>query len=106
MWNVIQKRREISFLKVFGMTNYHSDFSDEFRNDLKKIKDVVLQKRLRNKTEEILENPYHYKPLRNVFKNKRRAHIGSFVLLFEVIEDEKKVVFLAFQHHDLIYKNK
>jgi len=34
----------------------------------------------------------------------RRVHIGkSFVLVFEIVENENKVIFLDFDHHDNIY---
>jgi len=50
-----------------------------------------------------LENPYHYKPLRGDMKGSRRVHIGHFVLIYEILEEEKKVRFLDFDHHDNVY---
>ncbi|MEK6957615.1 MAG: type II toxin-antitoxin system mRNA interferase toxin, RelE/StbE family, partial [archaeon] len=42
-------------------------------------------KALRNKTRQILEDPYRFKPLSASMKNKRRVHVyGSFVLLYEI----------------------
>jgi mRNA-degrading endonuclease RelE of RelBE toxin-antitoxin system len=74
------------------------------KKNLKKIKsDFSLQKRLQNKVEEILECPHHYKNLRNVLKNRQRVHIGSFVLIFEVIRSERLVIFHRFKHHDEVY---
>ncbi len=67
------------------------------------VKKFELTRRLKKKMVEILENPHHSKPLRNVLKNKRRVHIASFVLIFEIIEAEKKVVFHTFRHHDEAY---
>ncbi|PKK85374.1 MAG: hypothetical protein CVT48_05615 [Thermoplasmata archaeon HGW-Thermoplasmata-1] len=55
------------------------------------------------KISEIIENPEHYKPLRHGMKGIRRAHIDPFVLTFEVMGNEKHVVFLDFDHHDKIY---
>lgn len=53
---------------------------------------------------EILEDPHHYKPLQYEMQGLRRVHIDkSFVLVFEIVESEKKVVFLDFDHHDNIY---
>ncbi len=86
------------------MPQYQKDYTDDFKKDVKTIKsDFELQKRLTTKIEEIVENPYHYKPLRNVLKNKRRVHIGSFVLIFEILEEDKNVVFNTFKHHDDAY---
>ena len=65
-----------------------------------------LQKRLDRKIIEILSDPYHYKPLRNVLKNRRRTHIGSFVLVFEINEEEKTIIFHSFDHHNDVYKSK
>ncbi len=87
------------------MSKYIRDYTAEFKKDSKKIKsDFLLRKRLANKIEEILENPHHYKPLHNELKNKRRTHIGSFVLVFKVLEKEKVVCFTSFKHHDFVYK--
>ena len=87
------------------MNNYQRFFSPELLNDLKKIKsNFELQKRLEKKIKEILQNPYHYKPLRHVLKNKRRTHIGNFVLIFEIDEPNQLVSFHSFKHHDEAYK--
>jgi len=66
----------------------------------KKIYEVVIKK-----IEEILKNPYHYKPLKYDLVGERRVHIlKSFVLKFEVIEATKTVLFLFFGHHDEAYR--
>jgi YafQ family addiction module toxin component len=87
------------------MIKFKSDLTHDFIKDLKKIKfNFGLQKRLGNKIEEIIENPNHYKPLRNVLKNRRRAHIGNYVLIFEINERDKAIIFHSFRHHDEAYK--
>jgi mRNA-degrading endonuclease RelE of RelBE toxin-antitoxin system len=54
---------------------------------------------------EILENPEHYKPLRHDLAGERRVHIlKSFVLKFEIDEENKTVTFLFFGHHDEAYR--
>ncbi len=89
------------------MSNYGAEYTRKFKRDLRKIKtDFELQKRLRKKIEEILKNPHHYKPLRNILKNTRRVHIGSFVLIFEIDEERKMVIFRTFRHHDEVYEYK
>ncbi len=68
-------------------------------------KNPVLRKALENKINEILLNPAHYKPLRYDLVGERRVHIlKSFVLTFEVVESERKVIFLRFRHHDDAYQ--
>lgn len=69
-----------------------------------KKKDKALYTVLYKKIIQIVENPYIGKPLRNVLKNKRRVHVGSFVLIYEINEKEKKIVLLKFEHHDKVYK--
>ena len=70
-----------------------------------KKKDREMLALIDRKVQEILDNPYRFKPLRKPLQNKRRVHIGgSFVLIYKVNEDEKKVTLLDFDHHDNIYK--
>ncbi|WP_222424011.1 type II toxin-antitoxin system RelE family toxin [Desulfamplus magnetovallimortis] len=86
------------------MNDFKERYTKDFLKDLKKIKsDFSLQERLKSKIQEILKNPYHYKSLRNVLKNRRRTHISSFVLIFEVIDSEGVVAFHVFKHHDEVY---
>jgi len=70
-----------------------------------KKKDIEMLKLINQKVQKILDNPYRFKPLRKPLQNKRRVHIGgSFVLIYEVNEDEKIVTLIDFDHHDNIYK--
>jgi YafQ family addiction module toxin component len=86
------------------MIKFNKLYLPSFEKDLKNIKsNFKLQKRLKNKIEEIVENPYHYKPLRNVLRNRRRVHIGSYVLIFEINVGEKTIIFHTFSHHDQAY---
>ena len=62
---------------------YHEILTKPFLNDVKFIKkDKILLERLHKKMDEILENPEHYPPKKYNLKNKRSAHVGSFVILF------------------------
>ena len=59
---------------------------------------------IHRKVNEILENPYHYKPLRGDMHGARRVHVGkSFVLTYEIDEKDKVVRLLDYDHHDNIY---
>ena len=70
-----------------------------------KKKDIEMLKLINQKVQEILDNPYRFKSLKKPLQNKRRVHIGgSFVLIYEVSEDEKIVTLIDFDHHDNIYK--
>ncbi|HLC36087.1 MAG TPA: type II toxin-antitoxin system RelE/ParE family toxin [archaeon] len=65
-----------------------------------------LKKSVENKLQQILEDPYRFKPLRFPLQNKRRVHIlKSFVMVFEALEKEKTVRVLDIDHHDNVYKS-
>ena len=70
-----------------------------------KKKDRELLVLIDRKVQEILDNPYRFKPLRKPLQNKRRVHVGgSFVLIYEINKDKKIVTILDLDHHDNIYK--
>ena len=70
-----------------------------------KKKDREMLMLIDRKVQEILDDPYRFKPIRRPLQNKRRVHVaGSFVLIYDVNEDEKIVTLLDFDHHDNIYK--
>ncbi len=82
---------------------FKARFTSDFENDIKFLKkDKNLAVRVENKILEILENPEHYRPLKNVLKGKRRVHIGPYVILYEIENDI--VIFHSFMHHDNAYK--
>ena len=82
---------------------YAYEFSEDFRIKLSKIskKDKLLKERIDKKIIEIVDNPEHYKPLRNVMKGNRRVHVGSFVMLYEI--KGSIIRFLDIEHHDIAY---
>ena len=69
-------------------------------------KDMVLYKQVKNKINEIINrlDIDHYKNLRHDLKEYKRAHIGSFVLIFKYDKRNDFVYFTDFDHHDNIYK--
>ncbi len=68
-------------------------------------KDNEMLQLINKKVQDILEDPYSFKPLRKPLQNKRRVHVGgSFVLIYEINETEKIVTLFDFDHHDNIYK--
>ncbi|MGB2841321.1 MAG: type II toxin-antitoxin system RelE/ParE family toxin [Halobacteriota archaeon] len=82
---------------------YKERYTKLFLKDVKVIKkDKVLLDRLNKKIDQILENPEHYPPKRYELKGKRSAHVGSYVILFEVVGEI--VIFYRFRHHDHVYK--
>jgi len=58
---------------------------------------------LTKKLNEILENPKVGKPLTANMAGQWRVHIRHFVLTYEILENEKIVKILDYDHHDNIY---
>ena len=86
-------------------------YSFEIRDHLDKILKKIGRKNkkqleiIHNKIAEVIQNPQHYKNLRSLLQHLKSVHIDkSFVLLFSVDENLKKVIFEEFDHHDRIYK--
>ena len=79
-----------------------SDDLDRIFSKLRKKNKKQLQI-INKKIQQILDNPYHFKPLRGDMHGARRVHIDkSFVLTYEVDEEERLVRLLDFDHHDNI----
>jgi len=76
-------------------------------NKLSRIakKDRALYEQVIKKVEEICSSGDvdHYKNLRYSLKELKRVHIGHFVLVFEYLKAEDKIIFTDFGHHDKIY---
>ena len=73
-----------------------------FRKLAKKNKKQLLI--IDKKVQQIVENPHHFKPLRGNMHGVRRVHIdSSFVLTYEIDEQNKIVRLLDFAHHDDVY---
>ncbi|MBA3060672.1 MAG: type II toxin-antitoxin system mRNA interferase toxin, RelE/StbE family [Nitrospirae bacterium] len=68
-------------------------------------KDKEILRLIDRKVQDILVDPYRFKPLRKPMENKRRVHVGgSFVLVYEINEKKKLVTLLDFDHHDNVYE--
>ena len=82
---------------------YSIEFSDEFDHSMRKLKkkDKVLFEQIQKKLLEVVENPEHFKPLRNVLAGYRRIHFGSVVLIYTI--DGETVRIISLDHHDRAY---
>ena len=58
------------------------------------------------KIQEILEDPHRFRPMHFPLGGMRRAHFGSFVLLFSIDEQRKTVVLEDYEPHDKVYRTK
>nr|BAM15169.1 hypothetical protein [uncultured microorganism] len=56
------------------------------------------------KVQQIIQDPYHFKPLRGDLHGARRVHIdSSFVLIYDIDENNRSIRILDYNHHDTIY---
>ena len=85
---------------------YRLQISEELDKVFSKL-DKKNKKQLQiihKKIDQILQNPYHFKPLRGDMHGARRVHIDtSFVLTYEIDEEKKLIRLLDFDHHDHVY---
>lgn len=83
---------------------YKLVISLEFERVLKSLKKrkPTLLKNLEKQIVKIIREPIVGKPLRNVLRNYRRVHVDSFVLIYEIYNNEVRLI--DFDHHDKIYK--
>jgi len=57
------------------------------------------------KLQQIMEDPYRFKPLSYGMKGMGRVHIDkSFVLVYSINEKTKTIILEDYEHHDNIYK--
>ena len=87
--------------------NYKIEVSEKLDRVFEKLskKDKKSLEIIGNKIKHILENHYQFKPLRNEMAGIRRVHIGKrFILTYEILENEKVVRILDYDHHDKIFK--
>jgi mRNA interferase RelE/StbE/toxin YoeB len=83
---------------------YLLELSDLVKKKFKKMDKFQLSI-IDKKIKKILQNPYHFKPLRGDLHGARRVHLEtSYVLVYEIIEDRKTVRILDYDHHDEIYE--
>jgi YafQ family addiction module toxin component len=85
---------------------YDLDTAEKLDGAFKKLakKDRKQLERINKKVVEIRKNPYLEKPLKAPLQGRRRAHIGSFVLVYSIDETRKTVKLLEYDHHDKVYR--
>ena len=85
---------------------YRLQISEELDKVFSKLakKNKTQLQIINKKIDRILQNPYHFKPLRGDMHGARRVHIDtSFVLTYEIDEEKKLIRLLDFDHHDHVY---
>ena len=82
---------------------YSIEFSSTFEKSMKKLKkkDKVMYDQIQKKLIDLVENPDHFKPLRNILAGYRRIHFGSFILIYKI--DGSIIKIISLDHHDKSY---
>jgi YafQ family addiction module toxin component len=85
---------------------YSLEIEEEVFKEFKKLnkKDRKQLEALNKKIDQILDDPFQFKPLKHPLDGLRRVHVGSFVLIYEVLENQKTVRVLKYKHHDQAYR--
>ena len=87
---------------------YRDLYSKEITKKLAKLKkkDPVEYSQVRKKMDSILADPAHnYKFLTHDMKGLNRVHLGHFVLVFKIDNQNKTISFEDYDHHDNIYNH-
>lgn len=77
-------------------------FSDEFRDDFKKIKDKATRLRIIKHIKKLGEMPESGKPLRFELKEYRTVRVPPFRILYRLEGD--KIIVNCFEHRKDVYK--
>lgn len=77
------------------------EVSKTFKHLLKK--DRTQLEAINKKVQQILLDPFQFKPLKHPMAGLRRVHIDSFVLIYQVIENTSTVRIVTYTHHDEAY---
>lgn len=82
---------------------YTIEFSSTFEKSMKKLKkkDKVMYDQIQKKLIDLVENPDHFKPLRNILAGYKRIHFRSYVLIFKIEGDIIRII--SVDHHDKSY---
>lgn len=76
--------------------------TDEFRKEIKKVKDKTVQERIKKILSKISDNPSVGKPLRYTMKGLRSLRIPPFRLIYKIETD--RIILISFKHRKEVYK--
>ena len=89
------------------MILYEDEYSLTFLNKLKKLKKKNKKRfsLLLKKIDTILQNPLHFPMLHHNMSEFRHAHFDkSFIIIYKINKNSKKIKFEDFGHHDEFFK--
>ena len=76
-------------------------FSEEFREEFKKIKDKTIRLRIIKQIKKLKELPLAGKPLKYELKNHRSLRIPPFRLIYRI--EENKIIINCFDNRKKVY---
>ncbi len=77
-------------------------YTEEFKRDMKKVKDKKIQNRIKKMIKKIRDNPGVGKPLRYDLFGLRSVQIPPFRILYELRDD--LIILHKFEHRKEVYK--
>jgi len=77
-------------------------YTEEFKRDLKKVRDKKIQNRIKETVEKIKNNPTAGKPLKYNLSGFRSVKIPPFRILYEIREN--LIILHKFDHRKKVYK--
>ena len=77
-------------------------FSDEFKNDYKKIKDKATRIKIIKHIKKLEKLPESGKPLKHEMKNHRSIKIPPFRLIYRI--EGNKIIINCFDHRKDVYE--
>jgi mRNA-degrading endonuclease RelE of RelBE toxin-antitoxin system len=76
-------------------------WTDDFRDEVQKIRDNVFKERVKKQIAKIVNNPNIGKPLRFDMKGERTVYVKPFRLIYSIIGN--KIYLLQFEHRKGVY---
>ena len=77
-------------------------YTDDFKSDIKKINDRLIQTRINKLIQRLIANPHTGKPLRYDFKGLRSLRVSPFRIIYEITGD--LIILHKFEHRGKVYK--
>ncbi|MBC7091338.1 MAG: type II toxin-antitoxin system RelE/ParE family toxin [Nitrososphaeria archaeon] len=78
-------------------------YTEEFRKDIKKIKEKDILERLKRIIQQLKETPEMGKPLRYRLAGLRSIKMGKLRIIYRIEED--KIILLKIGHRKTVYKS-
>ena len=81
---------------------YQLEIEQELYKTFKKLakKDPKQLNAIKNKIEQVLDDPTQFKPLRHPLQGLWRVHVGSYVLIYEFCQESNTVKLIKYTHRD------